>query len=78
MIAKGRQAIVPVPEDLSLKHASTVGVAGVTAWQSIAPYVESGSKGLINGGKQTDGETGLQGSMAARVCLIRRDTGYAH
>ena len=36
-IVKGNQEVVPVPEGVSLRDASTIGVAGLTAWQCIAP-----------------------------------------
>ena len=60
MIAHGNQAVVPIPDGVSLKDASTVGVAGLTAWQCIAPYVEPGSKVLINGGSGGTGTFGIQ------------------
>jgi NADPH:quinone reductase-like Zn-dependent oxidoreductase len=36
-IVKGRENVVAVPEGVSLRDASTVGVAGLTAWQCIEP-----------------------------------------
>ncbi|RAK98822.1 NAD(P)-dependent alcohol dehydrogenase [Aspergillus ibericus CBS 121593] len=40
-----------VPEGVEIDHAATVGVAGQTAWQAIAPYVtaDKGDKVLIVG-----------------------------
>ncbi|RAL06839.1 NAD(P)-dependent alcohol dehydrogenase [Aspergillus homomorphus CBS 101889] len=44
--------IHPVPEGVSIDHAATVGVAGMTAWQSIAPFVtaDAGERVFINAG----------------------------
>ncbi|EAW06613.1 NAD(P)-dependent alcohol dehydrogenase [Aspergillus clavatus NRRL 1] len=42
--------IAALPEGVDPDHAATVGVAGQTAYQSLAPYVSAGEKVLINGG----------------------------
>ncbi|PWY76982.1 zinc alcohol dehydrogenase [Aspergillus heteromorphus CBS 117.55] len=51
-----------VPEGVEVDHASTVGVAGQTAWQSIAPYVTAGAgeKVLIIGGSGGCGTFAIQ------------------
>lgn len=49
-VVAGKEAVVPVPNGVELKHAATLGVAGLTAYQTIVPFVKSGSKVLINGG----------------------------
>ena len=36
-IVKGRENVVPVPDGVSLRDASTVGVVGLTAWQCLEP-----------------------------------------
>ncbi|KAL1588966.1 hypothetical protein WHR41_02521 [Cladosporium halotolerans] len=45
-----KEACVPIPDGVEPKHAATLGVAGLTAYQTIAPFIKSGSKVLINGG----------------------------
>ncbi|EAT77063.2 hypothetical protein SNOG_15688 [Parastagonospora nodorum SN15] len=47
---------VALPDEVELEQAACVGVAGLTAYQSIAPFVKLGSKVLINGG--SGGRTG--------------------
>lgn len=41
---------LPVPEGVKLEDAATIGIAGLTAYQSIAPFVKTGDKVFINGG----------------------------
>ncbi|RAH79924.1 putative zinc alcohol dehydrogenase [Aspergillus japonicus CBS 114.51] len=42
----------PVPAGVEVDHAATVGVAGMTAWQSIAPFIapDTGAHVFINAG----------------------------
>ena len=42
--------IVPRPEGLSKEDAASIGTAGLTAYQSIVPYVKPGDRVFINGG----------------------------
>jgi NADPH:quinone reductase-like Zn-dependent oxidoreductase len=61
-VGGGRQGVVAVPEGVELRDASTLGIAGLTAWQTLAPFVvkgkpaggyegaAAGSKVFINGG----------------------------
>ncbi|KAG9499552.1 hypothetical protein J7337_008009 [Fusarium musae] len=53
-----------IPESLDMDQAAGVGTAGLTAYQSIAPYVKSGDKVFINGGS---GGVGLWGIQIAKV-----------
>ena len=62
VVGGGRQGVVAVPEGVELRDASTLGIAGLTAWQTLAPFVvngkpaggyegaAAGSKVFINGG----------------------------
>lgn len=58
---KGTAAL---PENVSLLDAATIGVAGLTAYQSIFPRVKSGDKIFINGGS---GGTGIFGIQIAKA-----------
>jgi NADPH:quinone reductase-like Zn-dependent oxidoreductase len=52
--------VVAVPEGVSAIDASTVCVAGLTAYQTIVPRVKKGDKVLINGGSGGVGVFGIQ------------------
>jgi NADPH:quinone reductase-like Zn-dependent oxidoreductase len=54
----------PVPEGVSPDDAAAVGVAGITAYQTIAPNAKSGDKVLINGGSGGTGTFGIQVAKA--------------
>ena len=56
---------VPVPEGLAAIDAATIGVVGMTAYQSIMPYVKPGSRIFINGGSGGTGIFGIQVAKAA-------------
>lgn len=60
VISADPRATVPVPDGVSLKEASTLGVCGLTAYQSIGPYVKEGDKIFINGGSGGTGTFGIQ------------------
>lgn len=51
-----------VPEGVKLKDASTIGIASLTAYQAIAPFVKpgEGDKVFINGGSGGIGTYGIQ------------------
>ncbi|KAG0647763.1 Prolyl aminopeptidase [Hyphodiscus hymeniophilus] len=49
-----------IPEGVDLVDASTVGVAGLTAYQSIVPNVKKGDRIFINGGSGGCGVFGIQ------------------
>lgn len=55
---------VPLPEGLSEEDAAAIGTAGLTAYQSINPYVKKGDNVFINGGS---GGTGMFGVQIAKV-----------
>ncbi|KAI4213976.1 MAG: hypothetical protein LQ351_003380 [Letrouitia transgressa] len=57
-------ATVAIPDGVAPVDAATIGVAGVTAYQSIAPHVKEGSKIFINGGS---GGTGIFGIQIAKA-----------
>jgi len=42
--------LAPVPEGVEIDHAAAIGIAGQTAYQSLAGYVSAGDKVFINGG----------------------------
>lgn len=49
----GKQGCIPVPDGVKLEDAATVGVCGLTAYQTLAPFLKdklSGAKVLLNGG----------------------------
>lgn len=60
----GQEGCVPLPEGVSPKEAACVGVAGLTAYQCIAPYVKQGDKVFINGGSGGTGTFGIQFAKA--------------
>lgn len=63
-IAVSKETIAAVPTGLKVDHMAGVGVAGLTAYQSIVPNVKSGDKVFINGGS---GGTGIFGIQIAKA-----------
>lgn len=59
-----RSGCAAIPEGVSPDDAASIGTAGLTAYQSIAPYVKSGSRVFINGGS---GGTGIFGIQIAKA-----------
>ncbi|KAL9607413.1 MAG: hypothetical protein Q9167_007672 [Letrouitia subvulpina] len=53
-------ATVAIPDGVAPVDAATIGVAGVTAYQSIVPHIKEGSKVFINGGSGGTGVFGIQ------------------
>jgi NADPH:quinone reductase-like Zn-dependent oxidoreductase len=49
-IVAAKEATVPVPNGVRLQDAATLGVAGLTAYQTTLPFLKSGGKVFINGG----------------------------
>lgn len=49
-----------LPDGVDPDHAAAIGTAGLTAYQSIIPYVKAGSKVFINGGSGGVGTFGIQ------------------
>lgn len=56
--------VAKMPENVSFADASTINVAGVTAYQSIVPHIKSGSRVFLNGGS---GGTGMYGIQIAKA-----------
>lgn len=56
--------VVAVPDGVDPIDAATLGVAGLTAYQSIVPRVKKGDKIFINGGS---GGTGIFGIQLAKI-----------
>jgi NADPH:quinone reductase-like Zn-dependent oxidoreductase len=54
------KAAAAVPEGADKSALATVGVAGMTAYQSIVPFVKDGSRIFINGGSGGTGVFGIQ------------------
>ncbi|KAL2127576.1 hypothetical protein VTI74DRAFT_10464 [Chaetomium olivicolor] len=54
------KACASVPAGVGVDDAAAVGVAGMTAYQVIAPYVKPGNKVFINGGSGGTGTFGIQ------------------
>lgn len=51
---------VKIPEGVSVDDAAAIGTAGLSAHQSLVPYVKSGDKVFINGGSGGCGTFGIQ------------------
>ncbi|KAL8906526.1 MAG: hypothetical protein Q9207_001964 [Kuettlingeria erythrocarpa] len=54
-----------IPDGVDPTDAATLGIAGLTAYQSIVPHVKSGDKIFINGGSGGTGVFGIQFAKAA-------------
>lgn len=63
-IAVSEEMIAAVPKGADVDDMAGVGVAGLTAYQSIVPNVEKGGKVFINGGS---GGTGIFGIQIAKA-----------
>ena len=55
-----KEGTVPVPEGVDPVDAGIIGVAGMTAYQSIFPHIKQGSRVFINGGSGGVGVFGIQ------------------
>jgi len=60
----GTNSTVTLPDNVDPVDAATVGVAGLTAYQSIVPRVKKGDKIFINGGSGGTGVFGIQFAKA--------------
>ncbi|KAJ9653586.1 hypothetical protein H2198_007250 [Neophaeococcomyces mojaviensis] len=56
----GTDSTVAIPKGVTMEHASTIGVAGMTAYQTIEPHIKSGSRVFLNGGSGGVGVFGIQ------------------
>lgn len=61
----GVKSVVALPDGVDPVDAATIGIAGLTAYQSIVPHVKSGDKIFINGGSGGTGVFGIQCAKAA-------------
>lgn len=59
-----KDAVAVLPEGLDPVWGATVCIAGLTAYQTIVPYVKDGSRVFINGGS---GGTGIFGIQVAKA-----------
>ncbi|KAF1953081.1 GroES-like protein [Byssothecium circinans] len=59
-IAADKEMLAAMPEGLEVDDMAGVGVAGLTAYQSIHPNVKEGDKVFINGGSGGTGTYGIQ------------------
>jgi NADPH:quinone reductase-like Zn-dependent oxidoreductase len=55
-----KECTVAIPDGVDPIDASTIGIAGLTAYQSIVPKVKEGDKIFINGGSGGTGAFGIQ------------------
>ncbi|KXL50638.1 hypothetical protein M433DRAFT_158001 [Acidomyces richmondensis BFW] len=62
------KGVVPLPDGVDAEDASGLTVTGLTAYQSIVPYVKAGDKVFINGGS---GGVGVLGVQIAKVLGCR-------
>ncbi|KAL8939844.1 MAG: hypothetical protein Q9216_003131 [Gyalolechia sp. 2 TL-2023] len=60
----GIKSTVAIPDGVDPLDATTVGVAGLTAYQSIVPHVKNGDRIFINGGSGGTGIFGIQFAKA--------------
>jgi NADPH:quinone reductase-like Zn-dependent oxidoreductase len=56
--------VARIPENVDPIDAATVGIAGLTAYQTIVPYVKQGDKVFLNGGSGGVGVFGIQFAKA--------------
>ena len=60
----GKESTVAIPQNVNPIDASTVGVAALTAYQSLVPHIKKNDRVFINGGS---GGTGIFGLQFAKV-----------
>lgn len=60
LLVTSPEGVVPLPDNVSMRDAATLGVVAITAYQCLEPYVKPGSKVLINGGSGGCGTYGIQ------------------
>jgi len=73
----GADSTVRLPDGLSMEHASTIGVAGLTAYQTIVPHISKsgGSKVFVNAGSGGVGVFGIQIAKALNCEVITTCSG---
>ncbi|KAF7560225.1 hypothetical protein G7046_g3937 [Stylonectria norvegica] len=63
-VVVGKAGIAALPDSVSLRDASCVGICGVTALQTLVPFLKPGKKVLINGGSGGVGVFAIQVAKA--------------
>lgn len=63
------ECVAPLPESVSPKHGASICIAGLSAYQTIVPYVKDGSSIFINGGSGGTGCYGIQ-IAKAKGCYV--------
>jgi len=64
-----------LPEGIKVEDAASVGVAGLTAYQSIVPNVKEGNRVFINGGSGGTGVFGIQIAKAMGCYVVTSCSG---
>jgi NADPH:quinone reductase-like Zn-dependent oxidoreductase len=59
-VVANTEGCVALPEGVDEDQAAAIGTAGLTAYQSIKPFITTGSKVFINGGSGGTGTFGIQ------------------
>jgi NADPH:quinone reductase-like Zn-dependent oxidoreductase len=65
-----KASIAPLPDNVSFRDAATLGVAGITAYQCVVPYVKPGGKVLVNGASGGVGTFVIQIAKAAGASTV--------
>lgn len=65
-----KDSVYPLPEAVPTKHGSGLGVAGLTAYQSISPHAKPGGRVLITGGAGGVGTMCIQVAKALNMYVI--------
>jgi NADPH:quinone reductase-like Zn-dependent oxidoreductase len=65
-----KASIAPLPDSVSLRDGATLGVAGLTAYLCVSPYVGPGCKVLVNGGSGGVGTFVIQAAKAAGASVV--------
>lgn len=63
-IAVSKNMLASMPDGLKVDDAASIGVAGITAYQALKPYVKQGDNVFINGGS---GGTGIWSVQIAKA-----------
>ncbi|KPM35903.1 hypothetical protein AK830_g10684 [Neonectria ditissima] len=66
---------IAVPDAVSLEDASTIGIAGLMAYQTSVPFVEAGNSVFINGGSGGVGTYGIQIAKAVGCSVMTTCSG---
>lgn len=69
-VVVGAQHCAKIPQKVKLEAASTIGIAGLMAYQSIVPYVKANDRVFINGGSGGVGTYGIQIAKAMGCSVV--------